>query len=247
VYLVDTDRNGGMALTTIKPVDRWLIGALIVVCLGQEGIDAQERSDSVSRTQRLVTALFPELAAERVEVSVTLTGRFAQDWSAASYVGVVVGDGAADHDGKQREPRLIGHIDLSSTGDFSARFFGSHIETKAMDSLVARVKQHPEWSDEEIGRAVADAGARYGPTNRADLLLRVNSIDLVSLVGKSTMTEVSFFTRTRYDNAHDDIMPKWLVKLRTVGQRGKPACFGLLLEPFNGRVQTFKTISCEPK
>lgn len=117
--------------------------------------------------------------------------------------------------------------------------YGPFVNQERWDRLKNLVNDHPEWSREDALRTLKDAGARFGPDAKDDLLRALPLRKLEPMLGKATILSSEFRVRAPQVAGATSPPPaklEWTVEI-TVKKPGRPALiYGLICEPFGGKI-----------
>jgi hypothetical protein len=200
----------------------------------------------VEVAREFVRALFPETTAKDYVIDVTASTQIDSDWNYLSDFDVSVGPGdsrAADSNPPGRaywkKPEVLGALFRFRVGD---PFIGDvYIQFHPLESklalVLAQVNAHQGWSDSEVAAALRRAGARFGP-NDGDALRNAVPIDaLEPFIGKLEINSSEFFLRHE-QKPRSLAELYWEVDGGSVLPNGRQARWTLILEPFEGRLQS---------
>lgn len=130
----------------------------------------------------------------------------------------------------------------SSGGDFSVKGTVYSIHSKNL-ALKQVVNTHPEWTDARIAEAIKNAGAKYGPADKEELLACASLRKYAPYFGNAKVSSVRFCFRTTPVGQYT--VPQaclaWQVEAKgplmdakgLPGRRKQRVC-GLTFEPFEG-------------
>ena len=103
------------------------------------------------------------------------------------------------------------------------------------DKFAEEAAGHPEWSDEDIVKAMNKAGAKFGPEHKAELLRALPLEGLAPFMG-GEIEVVSAEFRVQMLGAGNAALI-WLVRANWHGSGGREADCTLMIEPFDGKLQ----------
>ena len=103
------------------------------------------------------------------------------------------------------------------------------------DKFAEEVARHREWSDEEVVKAMNEAGAKFGPEHKAELLRALPLEGLAPFMG-GEIEVVSAEFRARLLGSREPALI-WWVRANWHGSGGREADCTMMLEPFEGKLQ----------
>lgn len=203
----------------------------------------------ISVAQKLLRALYPEIAEKNYVMSVASYGTFDRDWTYMPPFEVDVGSAEKGHidlvGGRYRKPAqmverkstLAASFEFEPDGflaDFHVRSDTVTFSSKS-DEMRARVDAHPGWSDQQVTVAMEEAGARFGPTQHDAVLKTVPVKTLEPFIGALQIDSAEFRLRHRQPpQAIAELY--WAVLGRSQIASGRQFQWDLIIEPFHGRL-----------
>ena len=111
--------------------------------------------------------------------------------------------------------------------------------TGRRDRFARDVTGHPDWSDAQVASALSDAGARYGPGHKAELLRALPLEELKPFVGGDLeVVSAEFFVREfGAETKTSKVSLSWIVRAKWRSSDGHEARYTLAFEPFEGRLE----------
>ncbi len=103
------------------------------------------------------------------------------------------------------------------------------------DKFAEEVSRHREWSNEEVVKAMNEAGAKFGPEHKAELLRALPLEGLAPFMG-GEIEVVSAEFRARLLGSREPALI-WWVQANWHGSGGREADCAMMFEPFKGRLQ----------
>jgi hypothetical protein len=135
-------------------------------------------------------------------------------------------------------------------GDLRQLYFeGELAHSKENETIEKLVESHPEWSDEQAGRALTEAGALYGPANKdvftrslrlpeleKSLGLTILSADNTKGADAKTMRSIEFegWTNSQHDGSFTGFV--WTVRMDAGLVGGRSRKYAFYFEPFEGKL-----------
>ena len=114
---------------------------------------------------------------------------------------------------------------------------GELAHTHQLKNLQELVKLHPQWSDDQAIQALKDAGGRYGPGEKDELLHSLHLGEKLKFLGVVRIKSVEFenlplervgsFTSGAFE---------WLIEVEAIRGDNSHATFTLWFEPFGGKL-----------
>jgi hypothetical protein len=217
---------------------------------------AQSRSggDRISLFQQLVRAGFPELAEQDLLASVTLRTRFnAPDWTAGDIIMMSAWPPrpeSSDPPGTDPETAfLTAYCRLVDPGPHFREvvFNGTHVNSRKIRLFAEQARANPGWTDADVQEALKRAGAKYGPADREALLRDLNLERFAPILGELDRSKTRFLWRLglRPGNPRDVMTrPGWSVELQARHPTRGHICYGLVFDPFDGRLGVVQGAPC---
>lgn len=103
------------------------------------------------------------------------------------------------------------------------------------DEFAEEVARHPEWSDAEVVKAMNEAGAKFGPEHKAELLRALPLEGLAPFMGGQIEVVSAEFMVQHLGSRNPNLI--WWVRANWHGSGGREADCTLMLEPFEGKLQ----------
>jgi len=115
----------------------------------------------------------------------------------------------------------------------------SHGEnTKKLYDFLKVIRAHPEWSDDEMAKALKQAGARFGPDEQHALTSSVPWDKWSRFLGKLKVTEMYFrFPNKNRFGSFEAATMQWFVHATTEFDDGTKGSYDFIFEPFDGRLE----------
>lgn len=135
---------------------------------------------------------------------------------------------------------LDGSVWIPSIKGCRIQEFQSHgAHTKNRDDFLKVIRAHPEWSDEEMAKALKQAGARFGPEERQALVSSVPWDEWSKFLGKLKVTnaEFSFPNKERFGTFEAATMV-WFVHATAQFEDGTTGRYDFAFEPFEGKLMS---------
>jgi hypothetical protein len=145
---------------------------------------------------------------------------------------------------------LKGQARMWPHGDLRQLYFeGELAHSKENETIEKLVESHPEWSDEQAGRALTEAGALYGPANKdvftrslrlpeleKSLGLTILSADNTKGADAKTMRSIEFegWTNSQHDGSFTGFV--WTVRMDAGLVGGRSRKYAFYFEPFEGKL-----------
>ena len=229
---------------------RGILAAAIAVLALHASAAAQSSGDTnQSRVvQRFVKAAYPELMGLNLVAFLTTDGAFDLNWDSPT-VWVRVRTGYLN-----AESVLEGHAELRPKEAMInyASFNGPHVSTKESRALFEALKSNarPEPTDDDVRTLLEEAGAQYGPKQRAAFLEQLKIDRFSQVLGRIERFNADFLWRLPDGRCVIEPRcyiqePEWLVSITTRDDRKRRRCYILHFEPFNGRLKSFGLAECD--
>ncbi len=128
-------------------------------------------------------------------------------------------------------------VDTADDRIFTISAGGPFVNTDKLENLAHLVDSHPEWSDRDVERAIADAGAQFGPGAKDEVLRSLPTSALKLLLGEIQITSIEFTARN--EQQLTERLPSaillWHVCMisRKSGRADRKYCASF--EPFQGK------------
>ena len=228
---------------------RTLLAVAAVVCLLLDEPTQAQRLQSgefLAFAQELVRASFPELVHARTVLTIKLTTELRRDWypnGLLDAMEVKQVEYAGNRTNALRYSPLIRALFGAKDGAFdSVTFTGPYVEPVDLQQLTELGHAHPEWTDEEMARAVKNAGAPFAP-GEADAFLRAYDLDRFSgVLGVIEHRDAHWFWRGRL--ADQPISPRWVVDIVVGNDAKADRCYTLAIEPTELRLTSIGAREC---
>ena len=99
------------------------------------------------------------------------------------------------------------------------------------------MKKHAKWSEAQVVAALAAAGAKFGPDQKAEFLRALPIEELRPFVGgQLEVTSAVFLLGTSPDGESEKADPVWRVEANWHGAEGQEKRCLMLFDPFEGRI-----------
>jgi hypothetical protein len=195
----------------------------------------------VRTTILTVEALFPEWKG-RPRTFKILADFSRLDWRASDQflIGLVVQD-------EEPEPprtdisRYLKSVFLQVAAGFypsgalkSLKLNGRAVSETENQSIKEVVRQHQEWSEEQITDALQRAGAKFGPRQQRLFLDRIRALNLRPIIGDAGLEEVEFVTRAH--NMLSGGEPAVFLHWTAVFKKSESEGYAVDFEPFGGKL-----------
>lgn len=209
-------------------------------------------ADNIAVAKMVVAKLYPELKGQDLHVAISEGGLLETPGSFSDFTMAIQ---HPFHEilskGQCPIPLLSVGFTFSTAGSneriFHLSAAGPAVNTDRLQQLINEVDSHPEWSDADVLRALAKAGARFGPSAKEELLDELPIEGLKALIGNIKVESVSFKIR---DAAQvREHLPSaallWTIKVLSQSN-GQELKYYLLLEPFDGKLVSLGRIPPVP-
>jgi hypothetical protein len=103
-------------------------------------------------------------------------------------------------------------------------------------------QSHPEWSEDEAVRALKEAGARYGPSEKEQFLQAIHLEKLTSVLGDLKIRLVEFQGLSP-DHVGSFASLFWVVQAEGRFPDGSHCAYGFSFEPFDGKLMGVSLIT----
>lgn len=198
------------------------------------GVPPPVRSDAVAQVQALAKAMYPSLAGQDLRARVVSDLYFdAEPLPLNSFLYSIVA-------GPEGSPRRLVAVDvfmLDDRGRISVcGVVGEFVNTARNRELLLRLRAHEDWLEEQDSQALREAGAEFGPWNRAGFI-RQTLPRLEALGphwGRLTKWETEFEGRYREGGQAEPSMA-WRMKVTLKSSHGTQR-YRLTFEPFEGQL-----------
>jgi hypothetical protein len=114
------------------------------------------------------------------------------------------------------------------------------LENQRYQSIRDAVQSHREWSEADAGKALKDAGARYGPDQKEAFIQSIQLARLDRLLGHLKVVSVEFDAFSNSDHLGDFPLLFWIVKADAQLPDGSSRTYSFLFEPFEGTLVSVK-------
>jgi len=239
---------------SLPRVISWCVIGLLTVAVFQFETGGRTPSGVASdatqllRAQQLLRALYPELRNKNYVMSVEASGAFDMDWTSLPVLSVEIGPAEkghkeyiADKSGTlrtvQESPVFGAMVALDTYGrvlDLSARA-RDILSGEKNEGLRKQVDSHRQWTSSQVGAALKDAGAKFGPDNREALIQAIPREALEPFIGQFQVDTVEF--RLRHEQPSGSLAELyWEAVAVSQDPGGKPMHWSLLFEPFGGKL-----------
>lgn len=237
-----------MALRRLQRTIAASVGAAISVML-LAPVATSAGDGPISTAEALVRGGFPELAGPEFDVVVTFRTGLGRDWNRSYLLGVTV----SPADERSLPPRTIeeheaqflaSFIDVDPDGSiFLAHFRGRHVHSREMRVLQEAAVSHPGWTEADIARELTKLGAKYGPNERADLLLDLDLKRFEIALGSIRHADVNFSWFHEVDEKRKFTEPAWTVDVETELD-SRRLCYSMNFEPISGHLTGVVSYRC---
>jgi hypothetical protein len=230
-----------------KKCRKALAAGTLFVVLSPAVIADPEPVDYVGRAKQLLSQLYPDLHVKR---GLRAAIREAAPWTSDNQNGLSIELYDNPSEGGVSQPPcwcstpVIGaHVVFISDEQGESRVFKFGIwgpfALSKRDKFAQKVNKHPNWSDAQVITALNDAGARFGPDRKAELLRAIPAEVLKPYVGGEIEVVTAFFSiRENVTLRKTEARLDWLVGVKSHGPGGQEASYLLVFEPFEGRLET---------
>ena len=186
-------------------------------------------------------AAFPELAGHGYSMEVSFDDHFDSETFPPGVRVTVRGPAPAKAEGGVR-PVLVSGTFASppnSLGD-SARFETPEgDDARRLGSVAEQAAHHPEWTDEDLVKALHRVGAEYPPNRREAFLGQLDVTRFAPFLGAVRNVHVDFVWRR--PEAPEIVIIGWRVRLETAAPYGSVSRYILFFEPMRGRLRNVLT------
>jgi hypothetical protein len=169
------------------------LGLFLVFALGcYSGRAADcDSTNYIAKAENLIRALYPALDGG-LTVNITAANLWFQREPPNEFViGLCQPPGAREHGcpfsgtfSFDVESTYLINMDMSEGAT-----------TGPWEKLAKTVDEHPEWTEADIGKALKEAGGRYGPERRREFVTSLPSSALAPYLGGLTIESVEFWGR----------------------------------------------------
>jgi hypothetical protein len=121
---------------------------------------------------------------------------------------------------------------------FSLNAVGPVVNTDRRQRVIQLVDSHPQWSDSEAVKALSEAGARFGPSAKAQVLEKLPVEGLRSLLGAIEVVSAEFTVRDQLQKGENlpSAMLVWSVVVSSRMDSSPKTKYFLLLDPFDAKL-----------
>jgi hypothetical protein len=184
-----------------------LISLLFPMCSASQEKHDRFLQSPITRAQAMLRALYPQLAGKSYQMSVTTFGSFDIPWTLMPPFDVEIGHseiGRIEITGlgksspvTERHPVLIASFQFGADNILDNVYFRSPELTLNLknDQLRKLVDSHQEWSDQEVAAALKNAGAKFGPNEREQVLKALPLSVLEPFIGLMEIDSAEFRMR----------------------------------------------------
>lgn len=229
--------------------------ALTLYLKAAYGKPAGGQESPLAFAQGLIQAFYPELFVRNLFLDLHITRGVAGEWERFNELRFVVtplnplSDAILNppwdrKTGKRLAPAqnpivLDGEFLFSNSGRIEqmSAVVGDEVHSKENDTLHELVESHPEWSEDQEIRALKDAGAKYGPADKEELVKALRLDRAESVLGHLNVVQVQF-NAPNPDHTGNFAAGTltWSVHAEAQLPDGTRAKYALGFEPFDGRL-----------
>jgi len=208
----------------------------------------------LTRARDLVAALYPEFSGKNFDLTLSASQRFDDPWRQILRVDLQVtrygppnnghpAVGSDNHGYKvilpaEKYSMCSGYVVFNRHGWVHELGIGDSTDTHSEqnESLSKLVEAHPEWSEADEGRALKQAGARYGPEEKEEFVHNLRLSTLQPFFGTLKILSVEFqgWSEPHKDYSFDGF--SWKVKAEAERPDGTKSPYSLYFEPFEGKL-----------
>ena len=234
---------------------RWfvrLIALLLIACVAsaQDLRDCKQR-DAFLFVHDSLEAFYPETFGKDRYVSLLTGHPVDSPWSEVYGVKFEIkrfGPGVSFNptfDAKTGKPIpapenatfLEGSFWFDETGGIKRVLFdGNDAHSKQNEEIRKLIDSHPEWSEVEALKALKQAGAAYGPTERDHFLQVAQLENLGRILGKHKVQSAEFHTLLNPEHEGNFAELYWQVNVDVQLPNGSAVAYVLSFEPFKGKL-----------
>jgi hypothetical protein len=193
--------------------------------------------DPIQTVQRLVALFFPELSGHGNRSIVYWSDPYERPLSANRFrreFGFNVAEPGQDLLGKNALLDIYCAFGLAGEIEQIA-LHSRAVHQAENEALKARVDEHPEWSDTEVLAELTNAGGKYGPTTRSELLNRLRLVNRLEALFEARAEVLSLTFEDRVDDRTKRARLDWCAEVRiTRPLTHDAATLVLYFEPFDG-------------
>lgn len=237
-------------------ISRALLGLALISCPEGGMLTLGGRSGQVPRQepeqllQRVLQASYPELGGRHAFLEITCRQPldYPWEWGASGDFGFRVKTGWAERQGDQDRPEGQGNVGASQTllegyflfgpeGRIKQLWIGEAelANSKANTALRSLVESHPEWADSDALKALREAGAKFGPESK-DELLRIPTLKSLGVALGALEAASAEFEVMREPHSGNFALLDWRVSFEKPGASAHDVSYVATFEPFAGRL-----------
>ena len=227
----------------------YLLGGIIAAALS---VTSAAAADNFVVAKTAVRRLYPELRDRDLHVAIEDGGLLDKPGALSDFT-VAIWYPARGEAFKGPCPAPVLLVRLAfPTDDSGGRVFfmsadGPAVSTDQLAQLTRQVDSHPEWSDSDVLKALTEAGARFGPHAKKELLDAIPTEGLKILLGDVKVKSANF--RIRNAAQIRERLPSaillWVVEIESTGS-GPDLQYYLSIEPFNGKLISIERVPPVP-
>jgi len=187
-------------------------------------------------------AAFPELAAHGNLVEVSFDDHFDSEALPPRVRVTVRGPAPAKAEGGVQPVLVSGTFASppdSAFGDSAEFDTPEGDDTRRLRSVSEEAAHHPEWTDEDLVKALHRVGAEYPLDRREAFLRQLDVTRFAPFLGAIQHVQVEFIWRR--PEAPEIVMIGWRVRLETAAPWGSVTRYILFFEPMHGRLRNVLT------
>lgn len=197
--------------------------------------------------QTFLLDLYPELANRHLVLSLSAWGPLERSWGILSALEVNVTPLAPGQSvmalSKEGHPtRLVNEAILAASfqmhpdgGVNRLGVNGPFVNSQKNEEIRKNIDAHQEWTDEQVIRALKEAGASYGPDQREAVIEKIQLLHLERLLGKFTIKSAGFHLRSQSRENFQGADLFWEIDLTPQSVRHRKMIYAVFVEPFEGK------------
>lgn len=133
------------------------------------------------------------------------------------------------------ELQLSGIVAFDENGDITHMEADRELVNESRNTDISQlIQSHPEWSESEAYAHLKQAGALYGPNDKAQFVKALRLEGYAKVFGRLRIKSVSFLGVSA-DRKNESVSMRWRVEATAEGLRGHPTYF-FNFEPFEGKL-----------
>jgi hypothetical protein len=205
--------------------------------------------DALALAQRFLRAAFPELVGQRLTTEFHLRSGIDGPFLLPPLTVRVFDSRDPPPAGvsENRNDQLLGSSMWMVSGHMDdALFFGRHVHSNEIDALTKTCAQHPDWKLSDVGLALSELNAKYGPDAKDAFLRTAPTGRFAAVLGPIQRVQVTFNWQSRDDAGRlVEYPPGWGVSFEARAPGRPRVCYSATFEPLDGRLARLHSESCE--